>query len=175
MRQLQVEYATLSRLGGVCKSLKEAVCITSDVSEGCVRLSLVVGLFCLVGSGADSLLVAHFTGPRATLRRTRARRAHECASPSSRRPSMCVLCSSSSSSARAQPADSCPLARSRAGLSHLARPVDPCRGLAGCNARARCRALSLSRCVGRRSGRGRRAGKGRKARSHVGRVRGSSC
>lgn len=52
VRQLQVEYATLSRLGGVCKSLKEAVCITSDVSEGCVRLSLVVGLFCLVGSGS---------------------------------------------------------------------------------------------------------------------------
>ncbi|GAA5834820.1 hypothetical protein JCM9279_007118 [Rhodotorula babjevae] len=34
VRQLQVEYATLSRLGGVCKSLQEAVCITSDVSEG---------------------------------------------------------------------------------------------------------------------------------------------
>ncbi|GAA5921364.1 hypothetical protein JCM3775_003009 [Rhodotorula graminis] len=34
VRQLQVEYATLSRLGGVCKSLREAVCITSDVSEG---------------------------------------------------------------------------------------------------------------------------------------------
>ncbi|GAA5914737.1 hypothetical protein JCM8208_000686 [Rhodotorula glutinis] len=34
VRQLQVEYATLSRLGGACKSLREAVCITSDVSEG---------------------------------------------------------------------------------------------------------------------------------------------
>ncbi|BGP38342.1 hypothetical protein JCM10450v2_002290 [Rhodotorula kratochvilovae] len=34
VRQSQIEYATLSRLGGACRGLREAVCITSDVSEG---------------------------------------------------------------------------------------------------------------------------------------------
>ncbi|GAA6049021.1 hypothetical protein JCM3770_005443 [Rhodotorula araucariae] len=34
VRQAQIEYATLSRLGGACRTLREAVCITSDVSEG---------------------------------------------------------------------------------------------------------------------------------------------
>lgn len=42
VRQSQVEYGTLARLGGACKRLREAVCLTSDVSEGCVpRVSLL--------------------------------------------------------------------------------------------------------------------------------------